>query len=49
MLSDEQREALLEELCRLYRLKAEGKKVDNLIQECEERLFGAIDEKEGDN
>ena len=37
------REALLQELARLYRLKEEGKKVDSLIEECEKKLYGEVE------
>lgn len=42
-MDDKVKEELLQELCRLYRLKAEGKHVDTLIADVEAKLFGAID------
>ena len=43
-MTAEERDAILQELARLYRLRDEGKHVETLIAKLEEQLFGAIDE-----
>jgi len=37
------KEELVAQLCRLYRLRDEGKRVDKLIEKCEALLFGKIE------
>jgi hypothetical protein len=39
-----EKQRLMQELCKLYRLRDEGKSVDILIEELEAKLFGLCDE-----
>lgn len=43
-MTAEEREAALQALANLYRLKDEGKHVDSLIAELEEKLFSKIED-----